>query len=233
MQDTEEQSAQMLQESHARLQECESQFASAMRDAEAQIAESALAEEHMSQQLYDAHMVFSWNHSWWYKTCLIADPHSNWKLIYQSPRSAKGGSWWRPNAQSLWHQRTQGLNLTDKCVIHQIIHIQPHHNHHSIHHSHWNHWHSRREKLCKTHRRGANIEPRFRPCLIICSKSRTWWRRSARTGAIHLCQHLAKARTCSDYASENRPILFYQKNHNCSLCLHCCSSQAEALANFL
>ena len=57
MQEAEEENSRMLQDSHARLQECESNFAAAMREAEAQIAQSCLAEEHMSHQLQDAHMV--------------------------------------------------------------------------------------------------------------------------------------------------------------------------------
>lgn len=57
MQEAEEENSRMLQDSHARLQECESKFAAAMREAEAQIAQSCLAEEHMSHQLQDAHMV--------------------------------------------------------------------------------------------------------------------------------------------------------------------------------
>lgn len=81
MQDSEEQSAKMVQESHARLQECESQFASAMREAEAQIAEQALAEEHMTHQLQEAQMVHS---------CLLQQHYSaSRKMIWQQTKSAR------------------------------------------------------------------------------------------------------------------------------------------------
>ena len=57
MQEAEEHNARLLQGEHARLAACESQFVAAMREAEAQLAEAALIEEHLTRELQFAHEV--------------------------------------------------------------------------------------------------------------------------------------------------------------------------------
>ena len=49
--ESEENFAKMLQDEHSRLESCESQFLAAMREAEAQLAHAALAEEHLMNEL--------------------------------------------------------------------------------------------------------------------------------------------------------------------------------------
>lgn len=57
MQEAEEHFARLLQEEHSRLESVESQFVAAMREAEAQLAEAALAEEHLINELQLAQQV--------------------------------------------------------------------------------------------------------------------------------------------------------------------------------
>jgi hypothetical protein len=57
MQESEEHYSLLLDEEHRKVEMVEKEFRSAMREAEARLAEAALKEEHLGTQLYAAHMV--------------------------------------------------------------------------------------------------------------------------------------------------------------------------------
>jgi len=57
MQESEEHYSLLLSEEHRRVEMVEKDFRSAMREADARLAEAALKEEHLGNQLYAAHMV--------------------------------------------------------------------------------------------------------------------------------------------------------------------------------